>query len=49
MVLALGCAIDTYLTWKHLCSQKSKNSVLVKFDPRFVMILLGIPNLKMIS
>jgi hypothetical protein len=32
-----------------LCSQKSKNSELVKLDPRSVMILFGIPNLNIIS
>jgi hypothetical protein len=32
-----------------LCLQKSKNSELVKLDPRSVMILFGIPNLNIIS
>ena len=27
------------------CSQKSKNSELVKLDPKSVMMLFGIPNL----
>jgi hypothetical protein len=31
------------------CSQKSKNSELVKFDPKSVMILFGIPNLNIMS
>jgi hypothetical protein len=31
------------------CSQKSKNSKLVKLDPRSVMMLFGIPNLNIIS
>ena len=31
------------------CSQKSKNSELVKLDPRSVMILFGIPNLNIMS
>jgi hypothetical protein len=31
------------------CSQKSKNSELVKLDPRSVMVLFGIPNLNIIS
>jgi hypothetical protein len=31
------------------CSQKSKNSELVKLDPRSVMMLFGIPNLNIIS
>jgi hypothetical protein len=33
----------------HFCSQKSKNYALVKFDPRSMMMILGISNLKMIS
>jgi hypothetical protein len=32
-----------------LCSQKSKNSTLVKLDPKSVMMLFGIPNLNIIS
>jgi hypothetical protein len=40
--LALGCATDAYLIWMLLCSQKSKNSELVKLDPRSVIMLLGI-------
>src|SRR5688572_30373797 len=47
--LALGCATDAYLIWMFLCSQRSKNSELVKLDPRPVMMLLGIPNLNIIS
>jgi hypothetical protein len=47
--LALGCATDAYLIWMLLCSQKLKNSELVKLDPRSVMMLLGIPNLNIIS
>jgi hypothetical protein len=47
--LALSCATEAYLSWMHFCSQKSKNSALVKFKPRSVMMLLGIPNQKMIS
>jgi hypothetical protein len=31
------------------CSQKLKNSELVKLDPRSVMMLFGIPNLNIIS
>jgi hypothetical protein len=31
------------------CSQKSKNSELVKLDPRSVMMLFGIPNLNIMS
>jgi hypothetical protein len=31
------------------CSQKSKNSELVKLDPRSVMTLFGIPNLNIMS
>jgi hypothetical protein len=31
------------------CSQKSKNSKLVKLDPRSVMMLFGIPNLNIMS
>jgi hypothetical protein len=31
------------------CSQKSKNSELVKLDPRSVMILFGISNLNIMS
>jgi hypothetical protein len=31
------------------CSQKSKNSELVKLDPRSVMILFGILNLNIMS
>jgi hypothetical protein len=31
------------------CSQKSNNSELVKFDPKSVMILFGIPNLNIMS
>jgi hypothetical protein len=31
------------------CSQKSKNSELVKLDPRLVMMLFGIPNLNIMS
>jgi hypothetical protein len=47
--LALGCATDVYLIWILLCPQKSKNSELVKLDPRSVMVLFGIPNLNIIS
>jgi hypothetical protein len=47
--LALGCATDAYLIRMLRCSQKSKNSELVKLDPKFVMMLLGIPNLNIIS
>jgi hypothetical protein len=47
--LALGCATDAYLIWMLLYSQKSKNSELVKLDPWSVMMLLGIPNLNIIS
>jgi hypothetical protein len=47
--LALGCATDVYLIWMLLCSQKSKNSELVKLDPRSVMMLFSIPNLNIIS
>jgi hypothetical protein len=47
--LALGCAIDAYLIWMLLCSQKSKNSELVKLDPKYVIMVLGIPNLNIIS
>jgi hypothetical protein len=32
-----------------LCSQKSKNSELVKLDPRSVIMLFVIPNLNIIS
>jgi hypothetical protein len=32
-----------------LCSQKSKNSELVKLDPKSVIMLFGIPNLNIIS
>jgi hypothetical protein len=32
-----------------LCSQKSKNSKLVKLDPRSMMMLFGIQNLNIIS
>jgi hypothetical protein len=31
------------------CSQKSKNSELVKLDPRLVIMLFGIPNLNIMS
>jgi hypothetical protein len=31
------------------CSQKSKNSELVKLDPRSVMMLFDIPNLNIMS
>jgi hypothetical protein len=31
------------------CSQKLKNSELVKLDPRSVMMLFGIPNLNIMS
>jgi hypothetical protein len=31
------------------CSQKSKNSELVKLDPKSVMILFGISNLNIMS
>jgi hypothetical protein len=48
-LLALGCANDAYLIWMLLYSQKSKNSELVKLDLRSVMMLLGIPNLNIIS
>jgi hypothetical protein len=47
--LALGCATDAYLIWILLCSQKSKNSELVKLDPKSVIMLFGIPNLNIIS
>jgi hypothetical protein len=47
--LALGCATDAYLIWMLFCSQKSKNSELVKLDPRSVMMLFGIPNLNIMS
>jgi hypothetical protein len=47
--LALGCATDAYLIWILLCSQKSKNSEMVKLDPRSLMMLFGIPNLNIIS
>jgi hypothetical protein len=32
-----------------LCLQKSKNSELVKLDPRSVIMIFGIPNLNIIS
>jgi hypothetical protein len=48
-LLDLGCATNTYLIWILLCSHKSKNSELVKLDPMSVMMLLGIPNLKIVS
>jgi hypothetical protein len=32
-----------------LCSQKSKNSELVKLDPRSVMMLFGILNMNIMS
>jgi hypothetical protein len=47
--LALRCAADAYLIWMLLYLQKSKNSELVKLDPRSVMMLLGNPNLNIIS
>jgi hypothetical protein len=47
--LALGCATDTYLMRMLRCSQKSKNSKLVKLDHRSVIMLLGISNLNIIS
>jgi hypothetical protein len=31
------------------CSRKSKNSELLKLDPKSVMMLFGIPNLNIIS
>jgi hypothetical protein len=37
------------LIWILLCSQKSKNSEMVKLDPRSLMMLFGIPNLNIIS
>jgi hypothetical protein len=37
------------LIWILFCSQKSKNYELVKLDPKSVMILFGIPNLKIMS
>ena len=48
-MLALGCATDTYLMRMLRCSQKSKNSKLVKLDHRSVIMLLGISNLNIIS
>jgi hypothetical protein len=47
--LALGCDTDAYLIWMLLCYHKSKISELVKLDPRSVIMLLGIPNLNIIS
>jgi hypothetical protein len=47
--LALGCATDAYLIRMLRCSQKLKNFELVKLDPKSVMMLLGIPNLNIIS
>jgi hypothetical protein len=35
--------------WMQFCSQKSKNSTLVKLDPKSVMMLFGISNLNIIS
>jgi hypothetical protein len=47
--LALGCATDAYLIRMLCCLQKSKNSELVKLDPKSVMMVLGIPNMNIIS